>query len=120
MSTMPAGAVDLFVGQMIALLPKLTDDDIDDPVIRQQVAKIFPRALDDVPTVDKTPRPRTYPLYLNTQGGGILTVAGVEIPVAVLPLDVATPHEATVFKIAAIAGRSLRIQGIAEGVTPTD
>lgn len=116
MSTTPADSVDLFVGQMIALLPKVSAED-DDPVLRQQVERIFPRALDDVPTVDKPPRPRTYPLYLNSAGGGILTVAGTEILVAVLPLDVATPHEATVFKIAAIAGRSLRVQGVAEGAT---
>lgn len=120
MSSPPADSLDLFVGQMIALLPKVSDDDFEDPVVRQQVEKIFPRALDDVPTVDKTPRPRTYPLYLNAQGGGVLTAAGIEIPVAVLPLDVATPHEATVFKIAAIAGRSLRVQGIAEGATPVE
>ncbi|WP_454157517.1 hypothetical protein [Microbacterium lacticum] len=112
---MTADAVDLFVGQMIGLLPKLHPDDIDDAT-RRQLRVLFPRVDGEAaPVVGKARRPRTYSVITNGRGGGVLTVGGTEIPVAILPLDVSTPPEATAFRIVAIAGRAMRVRGVAEG-----
>lgn len=112
---MPAEPVELFIGQMIALLPKLHQRDADQ-VQRMQVQRLFPR-LSGAPVPHSTGprRPRSYSLIINSRGGGTLSVGGTEIPVAIMELDLETPPEATAFRVAAIAGRAVRVRGIAEG-----
>lgn len=112
---MSAERVELFVGQMIALLPKLRGEDFDSAQLLQ-VRLLFPRTQQGALAAEaRPPRPRTYSVITDGRGGGVLTVGGAEIPVAVLPLDVSTPPEATAFRIVAIAGRALRVRGRAEG-----
>lgn len=112
---MTADSVDLFVGQMIALLPH-GGHDVADPVQQRLVRILFPRAGGEpVPAPDKPQRPRVYSLITDGKGEGILTAGGTEIAVAVLPLDVKTPPEATAFRITAMSGRALRVRGVAEG-----
>lgn len=112
---MTADPVDLFVGQLIALLPKLAGTH-PDAALRRQIRLLFPRA-DGHPVAapGKPLRPRTYSLITDGRGGGFLTAGGSEIPVTMLTLDVTTPPEATAFQIVAMAGRALRVRGIAEG-----
>lgn len=112
--------VDLFVGQMIGVLPQLDIADAD-PVQMQQLRLLFPRVL-GLPSSEARPRrrPHVYSLILNRNGNATLTVGGVEIPVTVLSLDVSTPREAMAFRIAAMAGRALRIRGVAEGELPNE
>lgn len=108
--------VELFVGQMIALLPK--EHDPDDPVLRTHQQRLFPPADAPAPPPEddeRPPRPRTYSLIVNGRGGGTLTVGGAEIQVAILPLDVDTPPGAAAFRVAAIAGRALNVTGVDEG-----
>lgn len=107
--------VELFVGQMIALLPKIARGDAD-PVQQRQLLLLFPHTSGDTITAaGGRGRPRTYSLITNGHGGGDLAAGGTEIPVAILPLDVTTPREATAFRIVAIAGRALRVRGTAQG-----
>ncbi|MBF4562771.1 hypothetical protein ITJ43_11535 [Microbacterium sp. VKM Ac-2870] len=107
--------VDLFVGQVIALLPA-RGTDAGDPVRARLMRMLFPRAVGrtvDPPTGPL--HPRVYSLITNGRDVGVLTVSGTEIPVRVLPLDVGTPSEATAFRITEMAGRALRVRGVAEG-----
>lgn len=107
--------VDLFVGQMIALLPVSSTSDVD-PVTRMQKRRMFPRAVDGIPAAHAAVgRPRVYSLISDGRGGGTLTVGGAEIPVRILHLSVDTPPEAAAFRVVAIAGRALRIRGVAAG-----
>lgn len=117
-----AGSVELFLGQMIALLPRLAAAEATDPVLRMQLEKLFLQDADDagdLASAERVPRPRSYSLITDGRGGGILTVGGTEIDVEVLPLDVHTPAEATAFRVVAIAGRALTVTGVAVGeITP--
>lgn len=112
---MTRDALDLFVGQVIALLPARSAEG-EDPVRARATRMLFPR-VGGLPVAQQTraPRPRVYSLITNGRDLGVLTVSGTEIPVRVLPLDQATPSEATAFRITEMAGRALRIRGVAEG-----
>ncbi|MEW1835191.1 hypothetical protein [Microbacterium sp. NPDC079995] len=57
-------------------------------------------------------RARTYSLFVDAPGHGILTVGDHRIEVVILELDVSTPRQATVFRISAIAGRTIEITGV--------
>lgn len=108
-------AVELFVGQMIALLPQCTSETAD--AVQQRLLRtLFPRAGGRfVPSPKKPQRPRVYSLIADGRGGGTLAAGGTEIEVLILPLDVRTPSEATAFRITAMSGRALRVRGVAEG-----
>jgi len=108
--------VDLFVGQIIALLPRPVLGGDSDPARARLIRGLFPRAGGREVVRPRRPlHPRVYSLILDGRGGGILTVGGTEILVSVLPLDVKTPSEATAFRVTAMAGRALRVRGVAEG-----
>ncbi|BDV29510.1 hypothetical protein [Microbacterium terricola] len=105
---------DLFVGQMVALIPRQGTQDgrggaPDGP-------RIFPRniALPADDDDERTVRPKTYSVITDGAGHGILTVRQTEIAVDILPLDLATPPEATVFRVVAVAGRAIRVTGVVE------
>lgn len=107
--------VELFVGQMIALLPQCAGETAD-PVQQRLLRTLFPRAGGrSVPSPKKPQRPRVYSLITNGRGGGTLAAGGTEIAVRILPLDVRTPPEATAFRVTAMSGRALRVRGVAEG-----
>ena len=111
--------VELFPGQVIALLPAVPRGAIADPLIRRELGRLFPRTLDrNLPAPRRPTRPRTYSLMLHSlDDDGELTIGSIEIPVHVMAFDLSTPTEAAVFRVSAVAGRALRISGVAEGET---
>lgn len=112
---MTPDALDLFVGQVIALLPAHSAQ-AEDPARARATRMLFPRVGGlAVAQPTRMPRPRVYSLITNGRDLGVLTVSGTEIPVRVLPLDQSTPSEATAFRITEMAGRALRVRGVAEG-----
>lgn len=113
-STGPDDIIELFVGQVIALFPlRMKSGQIPgrpQPTIR----RIFPRSPEPGTPVDDGPpmRARTYSLFVDAPGHGILTVGDHRVEVVILPLDVSTPRQATVFRISAIAGRTIDVTGV--------
>ncbi|MFT4050796.1 MAG: hypothetical protein QM677_00945 [Microbacterium sp.] len=110
----PSEPVDLFVGQMIALTPRMPPPPVD-AVLLDHMQRLFPLATRGSKQSRQQLRPRTYLLMMNRDHDGVLTAGGTEINVTVLPLDVDTPAEATPFRVVAIAGRAIRISGVATG-----
>lgn len=106
--------VELFVGQMIALLPSRALADAD-AVQRSVLRTLFPRYGGQQVVAAEKRRPRVYSLILDGEEQGILLAGGTETDVRILPLDVRTPPEATAFRVTAMSGRALRVRGVAEG-----
>lgn len=106
--------LELFVGQMIALLPCQSHAE-SDAVQRSVLRALFPRFGGQPVAVAERRRPRVYSLILDGEERGILLAGGTETDVRILPLDVQTPSEATAFRITAMSGRALRVRGVAEG-----
>ena len=56
-------------------------------------------------------RARTYTVVADAPGHGFLTLGDYQVEVVILPLDVSTPPQATVFRIASISGRVIKVTG---------
>ncbi|MCM3695166.1 hypothetical protein [Microbacterium oleivorans] len=106
--------IELFVGQVVALFPlRMKSGAIPGRPV-PTVRRIFPRSPDPgtPPESIAAMRARTYSLFVDAPGHGILTVGDHRIEVVILELDVSTPRQATVFRISAIAGRTIEITGV--------
>lgn len=106
--------IELFVGQVIALFPLRMKSGQIPGRPQPTVQRIFPRSPEPgAPAGGRTPvRARTYSLFVDAPGHGILTVGRHRIEVVILALDVSTPQQATVFRISAIAGRTIDVTGV--------
>lgn len=97
---------ELFIGQVIALLPvsrRAADAVGDDAALRAALAG----AGDTDP---RRGRARTYSVVTFEPHRGIFLLDGKEIEVFIHPLDIDTPLEAAVFRVTSISGRSLRVK----------
>ncbi|WP_295574117.1 hypothetical protein [uncultured Microbacterium sp.] len=113
------GGVELFVGQMVALIPLGVAGPRSDEFSRTRLRRIFPRSLQPPATntgkrPGKAVRPKTYSVITDGPGHGHLTIRQIEIEVRIIPLDLETPDDATVFRVAAVAGRAIRVTGVVE------
>ncbi|CAL4858584.1 hypothetical protein [Microbacterium sp. MM2322] len=113
----PDGVIELFVGQMLALFPLRIRGEFPPDVPPPSLRRIFPRSpAPGSRTGSGSRRPhgraRTYSVFVDGPGHGILTVGTYEVEVVILPLDVSTPPQATVFRIAAIRGRTVSLVGV--------
>ncbi|GEP46926.1 hypothetical protein [Microbacterium saccharophilum] len=114
-----AGGVELFVGQVIALIPLRVTGPRADEFSRTRLRRIFPRSLQPpAANTGRRPgravRPKTYSVITDGPGHGYLTVRQTEIEVRIVPLDLETPEDATVFRVAGVAGRAIRVTGVVE------
>jgi hypothetical protein len=97
---------DLFIGQVIALLPvtrRAADVVEDDAALRAALA-----GADDEQR--GRGRTRTYSVVTYAPHRGIFLLDGKEIEVSIHPLDLDTPREAAVFRVVSISGRALRVK----------
>ncbi|CAI9390020.1 hypothetical protein [Microbacterium sp. T2.11-28] len=97
---------ELFIGQVIALLPvtrRAADVVEDDDALRAALA-----GADDDPR--GRARTRTYSVVTFAPHRGIFLLDGNEIEVSIHPLDIDTPLEAAVFRVVSISGRALRVK----------
>jgi hypothetical protein len=110
------GVIDLFVGQMLALFPlRIVGAPASGPP--PPLRRIFPRSPDPAQPIRAgrgraRVRARTYSVLADAPGHGILTLGNYQVEVVILPLDVSTPPQATVFRVAAITGRRIEIIGV--------
>ncbi|MFI8633266.1 hypothetical protein ACIGEP_11775 [Microbacterium sp. NPDC077663] len=107
-------AIELFVGQVVALFPLRMKSGPIPGRPQPTVRRIFPRPPDAGTSADGAvpTRARTYSLFVDAPGHGILSVGEHRIEVVILPLDVSTPRQATVFRISGIVGRTLDVTGV--------
>ncbi|WP_314854022.1 hypothetical protein [uncultured Microbacterium sp.] len=99
---------------MIALLPKFRLEDATDPALARDVVSMFPRIVTDNSSEATNTRTHIWSLRMNERGGGTLSIGRAEVPVAVLPLDISTPPEMSVFTVVSITGRLIQIRGVTE------
>lgn len=108
---------ELFVGQMVALLPLNLSSAPGEPPPRGRLRKVIPRSLQPPPathrkSASKAVRPKSYAVVNDAPGHGIMMVGQSVIEVSISPLDVHTPLEATVFRVASIEGDAMRVTGV--------
>ncbi len=99
---------ELFVGQVVALLPLSHEQEAgipDDADLRAALAGVEDREHGS----PRRTRARTYSVVTYAPERGIFLLGSTEVEVSIRPLGVDTPLEAAVFRIASISGRSLRV-----------
>ena len=111
------GVIELFVGQVLALFPLRIMGAPPSGPPTPTLRRIFPRSPDPGRPIragsDRARvRARTYSVFADGPGHGILTLGDYQVEVVILPLDASTPPQATVFRVAAITGRRIEITGV--------
>ncbi|MFJ6678194.1 hypothetical protein ACIQLK_03575 [Microbacterium sp. NPDC091382] len=110
------GVIELFVGQVLALYPVRIKHGPTARIPPPTLPRIFPRSPEPgTPIGDgsaRSMRTRTYTVFVDAPGHGILTVGEFQIEVVLLPLDTETPMQATVFRVATITGRIIEVTGV--------
>lgn len=108
--------IELFVGQVVALYPLRMKSGPIPGRTPPTVRRVFPRSPDPDASNDAAIpvaplRPRTYSLFVDGPGHGILSVGQHRVEVVILPLEVSTPRQATVFRVSGIVGRTIDVTG---------
>lgn len=103
---------DIFVGQVIALLPLGIVGHPPSREAQDVIDRMFPRS----PPAREEAAPgsirrRTYPVIFDRRDHGTLSIGTVEVEVAIMPLTATTPRDATVFRIVALSGRAMYVTG---------
>lgn len=109
--------IELFVGQVLALFPLRVQRRHGTGLPPPGIRRIFPRSPDPrrhiATDADRAPaRARTYAVQADAPGHGFLTLGDYKVEVVILPLDERTPPQATVFRVAAINGRTIKVTGV--------
>lgn len=98
---------DLFVGQVVALIP-VPSASSEDALGRDAALRAALAGADEPPPRGRV-RARTYSLVAYAPHRAIFMLGDREIDVTIRPLEVDTPLEAAVFRVVQVAGRSLRV-----------
>lgn len=108
---MTDAAPDLFVGQMIALIPEGVVGRAPGMITDALLAWLFPRPAPGEGASAARRRRADYTVTLRRGRHGVLTVDDVEIEVDVIPLDEQPPDDTPVFRISGIEGQRLHVTG---------
>ncbi|WP_394279487.1 hypothetical protein [Microbacterium sp.] len=108
---------ELFVGQVLALFPLRVRRHRGTGLPPPSIRRIFPRSPGPshhiATDADRAPaRTRTYAVHADAPGHGFLAIGDYQVEVVILPLDERTPPQATVFRVAAISGRTINVTGV--------